>query len=526
MSTAAAFVWLWAIAPFQEPLLPRELAPGVFVLESSQRFGATNQGWVVLDDRVILIDTPYRVHPGDLVDWIGREYGKPVTTLVVTQLRQHDFSVALFLARRGVDIVIQKEGADVLRASQVGFDGPRNSGQKDVLAHIREFADRLDLGDEAHPIQILAQGRIREPAGAVAYLPRQHILFAGPMCVHGPRGELSGIDTRHWIDALDGLRDLDCRTVVPGRGSVGDASLLDRQRRFLRELRRQVGHQIARGRPFGEILDAVKLAPADLVWAPYDHPTGEDIQHVHRELTVPLAPFGAGGAPAAGAAPKALVLVGDDPHDPGPIEDGLRPALVRAGIAPYFAVDVRALSAANLEKVQLLVMLRDGANRTGDRDNPIVAWMTPEQERAIDDFVRRGGGLLALHNTTALYPESGPFQQLVGGTYGGHGPLERFRVNVVDRMHPITRDVRDFEVADEQHTPIPDRERVRPILLSRSTEGTVGHAGWTHEVGQGRVCYLANGHTREARDHPEFRKLLRNAALWCLKNEDGPPPGP
>ena len=171
-------------------------------------------------------------------------------------------------------------------------------------------------------------------------------------------------------------------------------------------------------------------------------------------------------------------------------------------------------------------MLRDGVVWPNGRDKPAVGWMTLEQEQAVVDFVQRGGGLLALHNSTALYPKGGPFLKLIGGTFNGHGPLERFRVIVLDHSHPITRGVEDFEVADEQHTPAPDRASVHLLLESRSTEGTSGAAGWARQVGRGRVSYLANGHTREALDHPEFQKLVRNAALWSLGGEEGRPPKP
>ena len=78
----------------------------------------------------------------------------------------------------------------------------------------------------------------------------------------------------------------------------------------------------------------------------------------------------------------------------------------------------------------------------------------------------------------------------------------------------MTRGVADFEVADEQ-TPVPDRQKVRLLLESRSAEGITVAAGRVRTVGRGRVCYLANGHTREALDHPEYQTLLRNAATWA-----------
>jgi type 1 glutamine amidotransferase len=84
----------------------------------------------------------------------------------------------------------------------------------------------------------------------------------------------------------------------------------------------------------------------------------------------------------------------------------------------------------------------------------------------------------------------------------------------------MTRDVPDFEVADEQHTPDPDRSKVHMLLESRSAEGVMGAAGWAYQAGRGRVCYLANGHTREALLQPAYQKLLRNAVRWCLGRDE------
>jgi type 1 glutamine amidotransferase len=182
-------------------------------------------------------------------------------------------------------------------------------------------------------------------------------------------------------------------------------------------------------------------------------------------------------------------------------------------------VDVRALSAENLSRVGLLVILRDGLQRPTADPKTDYVWMTPEQERAVVRFVEGGGGFLNLHNALGLYPDNGPYLRLSGGRYTGHGPLERFRVEVVDRRHPVTRGVRDYSVADEQHTPVHDK-KVHLLLRSRSDEGLVAHSGWVVEVGRGRVCHLANGHTREALLHPMYQRLMRNGVNWCLRREE------
>jgi hypothetical protein len=134
-------------------------------------------------------------------------------------------------------------------------------------------------------------------------------------------------------------------------------------------------------------------------------------------------------------------------------------------------------------------------------------------------FVEGGGGFLNLHNAMGLYPADGPYLKLVGGRYIGHGPLERFRVEVVDRDHPVTRGVRDFSVADEQHTPPFDKAKVHLLLQNRDDDGKVAAAGWVYEPGRGRLCHLANGHTREALLHPMSQLLMRNAVNWCLRRE-------
>jgi len=236
-------------------------------------------------------------------------------------------------------------------------------------------------------------------------------------------------------------------------------------------------------------------------------------------MTVPAAPFNGRLPAASDPRPHALVLIGDEPHEPGHLEDGLRPVFAATGVAPHFVVDVRALSAANLARVQLLVILRDGLQRphTGPKSN--FVWMTPEQEKAVVQFVENGGGFLNLHNAMGLYPADGPYLKIVGGRYVGHGPLERFRVEIVDPDHPVTRGIQPFSVADEQHTPECDSAKVHLLLRSRSDNNKVAAAGWAYEPGKGRLCHLANGHTREALLHPMYQALLRNAVNWCLRRE-------
>ena len=464
----------------------QKIAPGVFVAGFADRYGSANCGWVELEDQTVLIDLPLGIGVEEFLVAVAETSSKPVRSLLLTSAPDPKSETLLALKAKGVrEVEVSGTARDTLFKNQ-----PR-------------------------PIESIPYDDGLEAKGAAIYLPRERILFAGRVVVNGPRAELAGRDTLAWISTLLQLKQLGATRVIPGFGSWEGTDLLGRQIRYLAELRRQVAYGISLGLPLEEIGKGIRLPASYYAWTPYGGPIKEDIEHLFHEQTIPRAPFNSHRPPRQNPGPQALVLIGDRYHEPEHIEEGLRPIFMETGVTPHFVVDVRALSAENLAQVQLLVFLKDGMLWPDGLDNPYRMWMTMEQQKAVVQFVEAGGGFLNLHNSMGLYPE-GPYLDLVGGHYEGHGPLERFGVEVVDRDHPITQGVSNFFVADEQHTPAYDSQKVRLLLRNRSDQGKVGAAGWAYQAGKGRLCHLANGHTRESLNHPMFQRLMRNAVRWCL----------
>jgi type 1 glutamine amidotransferase len=495
-----------------------EIAPGIHAAGFSDRYHSANCGWVALGQETLLIDLPRGIPAAEFLALVSATTGKPARTLALTHTQDGDPLILHSLVERGITRVVT---SSEIRTRLLAAPGAAGAFDPSI---VHAVSDRTPIGDAAVPVDFVPFDVFSPEGCAAVHLPERAVLFVGPLVNNGPRAPLSGRDTELWIAALRRLEALAPVRVVPGFGSWGGPEILSRQRRFLAELRRQVGYHIAQGRPLAGLSDQVRLPIAELVWMPYDNPTAEDIASVYRELTVPIAPFHGRARAATDRRPHALILIGDQPHEPGHIEEGLRPAFEATGVVPHFTVDVNALSAKNLAEVGLLVILRDGLQRP-DRDGRTnYTWMTAEQEKAVVDFVEGGGGFLNLHNAMGLYPPGGQYLDLVGGRYIGHGPLERFRVEVVDPDHPVTRGVGAFYAADEQHTPPYDAGRVHLLLRNRSDDGkVVAAAGWVREPGRGRLCHLANGHTREALLHPMYQRLLRNAVRWCLRLEDPDP---
>ena len=198
------------------------------------------------------------------------------------------------------------------------------------------------------------------------------------------RGPCCRAQTR--LDGLphcDVLERMEAARVVPGFGSWTGGRMIARQRHFLEELRRQIAFVISQGHAPSAMKREIRLPGDAFVWMPYDTPTAEDLDHVYHELTVPAAPFD-GRPPSFGdSRPHALVLYADQPHEPAAIVEGLTPVFEATGVVPHFTVDVRALTAKNLSKVELLV---DSARRLDAADRGSI------QPLRVDDRCPAGGG--------------------------------------------------------------------------------------------------------------------------------------
>ncbi len=497
--------------PMTSPLLPHltEVVASVYAAGFAHRHRSANCGWVALSGATTLIDLPRGVDIPQFLKVVAETAGKPADRLVLTSFQASDAEIVQSLVKHGIKKVVTSTaiGKALIDSKRL----PRKL--------VQSVSASTAIGDDSVAMRLIPFDGVVRGGGAVVVLPTQKVLFAGPFVVNGPWTRLAASDTHRWVETLRQLEKAGATHIIPGFGSWGGAEILARQKRYLVELRRQVGWVIAQGRPREHLQGEVRVPSDYLVWAPYDSPRPEDIERVYQEMTVPAAPFHGRIPQKSDPRTHALVLYADLPHEPGYIPEGLRPVFEATGVTAHFTVDVKALSAENLSKVGLLVILRDGLQRPKTGKKSQYIWMTPEQQQAIVKYVHGGGAFLNLHNSMGLYPDKGGYLELVGGRYIGHGPLERFRVEVVDRKHPVTRGVSDFSVADEQHTPPYDNQKVHLLLRNRSDDGkSVAAAGWVYEPGKGRLCHLANGHTRESLQHPMYQLLLRNAVNWCLRN--------
>lgn len=238
----------------------------------------------------------------------------------------------------------------------------------------------------------------------------------------------------------------------------------------------------------------------------------------------------------------AFALIGDRYHNSDYIRTALGKTLVRdLGLTIDFTDEVTQLSADTLHGYKLLILFRDAMLWPNGYDAmqpagvlsvpPLpeveritVDWMTPAQGQAVQTFVAQGGAALLYHNVTYIASGNRTFRDVLGAATEGHPPVRPFKVQITNADHPITRGLTDFVVTDEQHYLVYDKAPEHVLLRSVNEDGLTYkelgvscEAGWAFDYGQGRVCYLAPGHTIPVLWNPTYVQIQQNAVRWLLR---------
>ncbi len=189
-------------------------------------------------------------------------------------------------------------------------------------------------------------------------------------------------------------------------------------------------------------------------------------------------------------------------HDSGRYAPMLKAALAPEGFNFTYTADPNDLNAANLANYDALIVY---ANHTK---------ITPEQEKALLDFVESGKGFLPLHAASFCFQNSPAYIALVGAQFQRHGTGE-FTAEITQPDHPVLDGIPPFQVWDETYVHAkhnPDRT----VLMERVDAAGREPWTWVRTQGKGRVFYTAYGHDERVWSHPSFHRMVRNAILWAV----------
>src|SRR3954470_24852214 len=194
-------------------------------------------------------------------------------------------------------------------------------------------------------------------------------------------------------------------------------------------------------------------------------------------LSFPLA----GQEPSQSSKGVRILFLGDQGHHrPADRFKQLEPALATAHIRDTYTDSLDDLNPEKLAGYDCIVIY---ANHTK---------ISPEQDRALMDFVDKGGGLVALHCASFCFLNSTNYLELVGARFKSHN-TGVFQERILQADHPVLQGVSPIQSWDETY--VHERHNTNRIVLAERVEGDHHEPyTWVRTSGKGRLFYTAWGH--------------------------------
>lgn len=212
---------------------------------------------------------------------------------------------------------------------------------------------------------------------------------------------------------------------------------------------------------------------------------------------------------------KALLITGDDVdvHPWREISETTREILVNTGkFDVKVCEDPHILESETALKAYDVIVFTIFSRK--------IAMIPAEAQENLLNFVKGGKGFYVQHLASASFPKWEEFGKLCGRKWvmrtSGHGPRSVFKSNIVNKEHPITQGLSDFETDDELYAKLQGTGEINVLVSadsdwSNKTEPLV----FTSKYGQGRVVHNAYGHDRKALMTPTVQKLIARGVEWA-----------
>ncbi|MCK5527168.1 MAG: ThuA domain-containing protein [Candidatus Latescibacteria bacterium] len=135
--------------------------------------------------------------------------------------------------------------------------------------------------------------------------------------------------------------------------------------------------------------------------------------------------------------------------------------------------------------------------------------MSEAQEQGLVNFVRAGGGLLAIHCANAGMSKFEAYTEMVGSALTGHGPVPAFDAEFTgDAGDLFPRLSSKVAVMDEFYSIEPRTDAPLRAFLHGTWQFRKVLLGYVRDYGTGKVLYTALGHDERTFRHPDFQDLL------------------
>jgi len=211
--------------------------------------------------------------------------------------------------------------------------------------------------------------------------------------------------------------------------------------------------------------------------------------------------------------------------------------IFQGGWQGHEPAEVANILAGILEEEQFEVKITDTLDTLAEDDLTAYDLIVPnwtqdtisnDQLQPLLDAVAAGTGLAGLHGGMGdSFRMAVDYQFMVGGQWVAHPGNDgiTYNVHILDKNHPLTEGMEDFEVVSEQYYMHVD-PAIKVLATTRFpvAEGPYQANGevdmpvaWTKKWGEGNVYYCSLGHVANIVRMPEVIELMRKGMTWAAR---------
>src|SRR4051812_11915133 len=230
-----------------------QIAPDVYFHEGDLAgHGHCNNGWIVFEDYVLVIDGNFPSGAQEIIPKIKAVTDKPIRFAFDTHHHgDHAYGNQVWVDNGAVPVAHAGVITE-MRKYETGYYGGKPGRWEDSAKSRKDVAESklkpptllynkdMIFDDGKHRVELHHFGVAHTHGDGFAWLPKEKILFTGDACVNGPYNYVGDGSVTEWIPTLQRARKLGPMTVGPGHGPLSRGSLLDDQIMYFKELRQAV----------------------------------------------------------------------------------------------------------------------------------------------------------------------------------------------------------------------------------------------------------------------------------------------
>ena len=220
-----------------------------------------NNGWIIFEDYVLVVDANFPAGAKLIIGRIRSLTDKPIRFAFDTHHHgDHAYGNQVFVENGAVPVA-HTGVIEEMKRHETGYYGSKPGAWEDAAkgrADLRTtrlkppsvlFSKDLFFDDGKHRVELLHLGVAHTHGDALAWLPKEKILFTGDVCVNGPYNFVGDGNVGKWVSTLGAARKLGAKVICTGHGARSGATVLEDQQAFFSKLQEQVETRMAKTAP-------------------------------------------------------------------------------------------------------------------------------------------------------------------------------------------------------------------------------------------------------------------------------------